>query len=50
MVLAPLPVPEWLLKQQQKEEYEDWAKAREDAKCRRWRNKEAREQREIAEK
>ena len=38
-VLAPPPVPEWLLKQQKKEEYEDWEKARKDAKYRRWRNK-----------
>ena len=48
-VLAPPPVPEWLLKQQKREEYEDWEKARKDAKYRRWRNKYAREQREIEE-
>ena len=49
-VLAPPPVPEWLLKQQKREELADWEKARKDAKYRRWRNKYAREQREIAEK
>jgi hypothetical protein len=49
-VLSPPPMPEWLVKQKRKEEYEDWEKARKDAKCRRWRNQYAREQREIAEK
>ena len=49
VVLAPPPVPEWLLKQQRKEELEEWKKARKDATCRRWRNKYAREQREIEE-
>ena len=46
VVLAPPPVPEWLLKQQKREELEDWEKARKDTKYRRWRNKYAREQRE----
>ena len=49
-VLSPPPMPEWLVKQKRKEEYEDWEKARKDTKCRRWRNKYAREQREIAER
>ena len=49
VVLAPPPVPEWLLKQQKREELEDWEKARKDTKYRRWRNKYAREQREIEE-
>ena len=48
-MLAPPPVPEWLLKQQKREELEDWEKARKDTKYRRWRNKYAREQREIEE-
>ena len=49
-VLSPPPMPEWLVKQKRKEEYEDWEKARKDTKCRRFRKKYAREQREIAEK